>query len=618
MTSQRAGGALTFTDGRTTRNGCWLGLALAVGLISPVQADLVAHYAFDSAATLLDDSSIGMRTLSSTGPAPTLRTGSFGQAVDLGGSTWLWNASDQFNFGVDDFAVSFWYLHDGFGFSNGQIITKTQTSSDLGWDIFKTTSGGIDTLSAVIDDPAGEHRVNSTSPADDATNFHHVVVQRVADNLDVYVDGSIVGSTVGVDSRTVDSVNAFAIGARNVNSSGNGGEFAFDGAIDEVWVFNQALNNTEIQDLFNSNTNSQSGIPEPSVLQLHINRFTGETRIEGFSGSSPFNLDRYTMESFPLATNRENIWVPANWNSLTAQAQPGWAEVAPTPPATSQQVLSEENLSGSIPISGGQSVSLGTVYDATQGLRSTLFSYSAAGDSADINGTVIFEGEGLRLRVVKSSGRTSIFNPESAGLDIESYAITSPDSDLNATSWSSLADQSIPGWTESNPTAASLIELNLSSSTVLSGDDSFELGSAYAGGNGGTENLEFEFNMVGAGGIFDGPVEYVILGDMDGDGTVDTADAPLLVQALTNRAAYDGQNLTTSAGFLVDADAYGDINGDGRFDLGDMAAFNSALSGAASATAVPEPSSLCLAAFWLITCIGIRRTRLTSESCRSL
>ncbi len=557
-----------------------MSLALAASLASSAQADVVAHYAFDSVGTLFDDSSAGMRTLSSTGPAPTLRTGSFGQAVDLGGNTWLWNASDQFNFGGDD-----------------------------GWDVFKTTISSTDTISAVIDDPGSAARVDVTAPADDNTNFHHVVVQRSGDNLDIYVDGTIADSTTGVDSFNVDTTNAFAIGARNVNSSGNGGEFAFDGAIDEVWVFNQALNNTEIQDLLNSNTNSQPGIPEPSVLQLHINQFTGETRIEGFSGSSPFNLDRYTMQSFPIPTNRENIWVPANWNSLTDQALPGWAEVAPTLPATSQQVLSEENLSGSTPISGGQSVSLGTVYDATQGIRNTLFSYSAEGDSADINGTVIFEGEGLRLRVVKSSGRTSIFNPESAGLDIESYAITSPDSDLNATSWSSLADQTIPGWTESNPTAASLIELNLGSSTVLSGDDSFELGSAYAGGNGGTENLEFEFNMVGTGGIFDGQVEYVLLGDMNGDGTVDTADASLLVQALTNRAAYDGQNLTTSAGFLVDADAYGDINGDGRFDLGDAAPFSALLGGPASATTVPEPSTLCLGIFLLITGLAAGRPR---------
>ena len=49
-------------------------------------------------------------------------------------------------------------------------------------------------------------------------------------------------------------------------------------------------------------------------------------------------------------------------------------------------------------------------------------------------------------------------------------------------------------------------------------------------------------------------IDVPILGDMDGDDNVTLLDAPLLVQALIDRAAYDDQNFTTAAGLLVDAD----------------------------------------------------------------
>ena len=59
--------------------------------------------------------------------------------------------------------------------------------------------------------------------------------------------------------------------------------------------------------------------------------------------------------------------------------------------------------------------------------------------------------------------------------------------------------------------------------------------------------------------------------DMDGDGNVDNDDAPLIVEAIVNRSAYDANSFVNGDGYLVDADASGDINGDGRLDLGDLA-----------------------------------------------
>ena len=85
-----------------------------------------------------------------------------------------------------------------------------------------------------------------------------------------------------------------------------------------------------------------------------------------------------------------------------------------------------------------------------------------------------------------------------------------------------------------------------------------------------------------------------LLGDMDGDGNVDSNDSPLIVQALVDRLAYDSNGFANPLGFLINADVSGDINDDGTFDLGDLGAFSALFGGAASASAVPEPASASL------------------------
>ena len=56
----------------------------------------------------------------------------------------------------------------------------------------------------------------------------------------------------------------------------------------------------------------------------------------------------------------------------------------------------------------------------------------------------------------------------------------------------------------------------------------------------------------------------IVLGDMNGDFNVPLLDAPLLVEALVNRPAYDAHL------YSVDPDINGDVNQDGTFDTGDI------------------------------------------------
>lgn len=89
----------------------------------------------------------------------------------------------------------------------------------------------------------------------------------------------------------------------------------------------------------------------------------------------------------------------------------------------------------------------------------------------------------LTLTANRRTGAVSIGNVHNAGISIKGYSLRSPSGSLNFADgvWTSFDDQNFDGgtWSEANPTAMALNELNLTSSHTFSSGSNTSLGGVY-------------------------------------------------------------------------------------------------------------------------------------------
>jgi hypothetical protein len=160
----------------------------------------------------------------------------------------------------------------------------------------------------------------------------------------------------------------------------------------------------------------------------------------------------------------------------------------------------------------------------------------------------------LRLVVDRGTGAVAIRNGTGESFEIDGYSISSASGALSPTGWSSLADQSLPGWEEANVAATRLSELNPTGALQLSHGGVAALGNAFApsassiGQAIGASDVRFEYTTL-AGDVRNGLVEYVgynnlvmFVNPLTGEATV---------RNMSNfDVAIDGYTITSAAGSL--------------------------------------------------------------------
>ena len=240
--------------------------ALLCGLGGRAFGAVLAHWSFDSN---LNDSSGNNRTLTSSGGAAITTSASKfggGSLRTDGINDFVYRDDTAFDFGVNDFAISFWYLRGNNDVLDSLLGQGTSIDNDGYHARIDGTTDANAQLQFILDDNSG-YRAGVLAPTQDNAAFQHVVMQRAGDVLQIYVNSTLVATDTGNDNVDVSSSTAyaFAIGARNILSGGTteGQENFFNGWIDEVWMFDTALTQNEISAGY---TRNFAQVPEPGTV----------------------------------------------------------------------------------------------------------------------------------------------------------------------------------------------------------------------------------------------------------------------------------------------------------------------------------------------------------------
>ena len=131
--------------------------------------------------------------------------------------------------------------------NNGMIIGQSSNTENFIW-----LNDSFDGLRWRSNTPGTSNQVDFVSPKD--TDWHHyVVVAEDADgggtvnDVSLYVDGSFVSTGF---NRGTTAINLDQIGAAYSNLGG----FTFVGQIDELWIFNEAIDAETVTSLYETNT----------------------------------------------------------------------------------------------------------------------------------------------------------------------------------------------------------------------------------------------------------------------------------------------------------------------------------------------------------------------------
>ena len=178
------------------------------------------------------------------------------------GASALWRgvsgyASGKINQGISPGSsyVEFPYNSDLDGMSQLSISVwaKKNTASGAGVLVSKSWLYSLDlTSQGAIGKIAGEHPVSVSTGTGD-TNWHHYVLTYDGSIIKLYIDKKLVVSNPFVGSIPKDTTTSLLVAA-------NLGRVGFSGVIDELKIYNKALNQTEVDELFGSSNDSTAPI----------------------------------------------------------------------------------------------------------------------------------------------------------------------------------------------------------------------------------------------------------------------------------------------------------------------------------------------------------------------
>ncbi|MCA9239348.1 MAG: hypothetical protein KDA37_04075 [Planctomycetales bacterium] len=343
-----------------------------------------------------------------------------------------------------------------------------------------------------------------------------------------------------------------------------------------------------------------------NTLIVTVDRQTGDTTIENPIGSG-INVASYALRSAAGSLS------PGTAQSLndSGVAGTGWLGS----PATAN-LLSEVKPSSTFTLGAGQSVSLGNAYatGVTPSNEDIMLDFTTTTGEV-YQGIVEYSGflNDLVLFVDPADGSAAIGNLSSAitPSDLTSYAVTSAGGQLVPGNWDTLetSGEAGSGWDATPGSTAFLAETNLTDAHLFSYGTLIDLGQIFTPS--GLEDLQFIYTVDGVTTQIAGSVVYGAIpmppvglpGDFNGDAVVDAADYTVWRD---NLGAPDESSLGGNG-------SGGGGIGQEDYDLWQSNYGATALSGASTYAAAPEPTASVLTALLFAAATAFRRRQSCSD-----
>jgi len=223
---------------------------------------LVGYWPFNGNAN--DESGNGNNGTVNGATLTTDRNGNAGKAYSFDGVDDVIIVSDnnELRLNSGDFTIALWYKINSYGLSNRHFIFKSDgPGSTNKWGFQKTAVvNGGPSLSFHTSGALGGYWVNGSVVQDYV--WHHAIVVRNGNLFNIYEDGILLTSVSNIPMQT--STQAMRIGGSEIN----GGDAWHHGPLDEIGIWNRALTQQEIADLYNGCQLSVSTQPANQTINI--------------------------------------------------------------------------------------------------------------------------------------------------------------------------------------------------------------------------------------------------------------------------------------------------------------------------------------------------------------
>jgi uncharacterized repeat protein (TIGR01451 family) len=229
--------------------------------------------------------------------------------------------NNSFNWGLGDgFSLEFWMRTEESSTCAGNqvMVGRDDPATDLHW--WAGCWNGGQAGFSLIDTGGTGYSVRGTTDLTDG-EWHHVVVVRDhgASTIRVHVDGSQEGATsttygAGFDSSTA----ALTIGWLDLSSG-----FHFDGAVDELAVYNQALTEPEIRQRYDEGAAGrwycEAGAYEPTIVSTPKTQTVSGELYQYDVDAAGEPAPAYTLLTYPAGMTIDRSTGMISWMPTAAQ-----------------------------------------------------------------------------------------------------------------------------------------------------------------------------------------------------------------------------------------------------------------------------------------------------------